>query len=99
MLSRGTFHAVLKGTIVWVHVCVLAQASQSPGEASGIRQSLSMPLRKDVGRIAPVVCPQMSLVLGTWVLPQCAWRWGGFSIIAIAIRSLVCLLMHSTLTY
>lgn len=52
----------------WAHVCALAQASQSPGEAPGVRQSVSMPLRNEVGKIVPVVCPQMSPGCSTPVL-------------------------------
>lgn len=76
------FHALLKGSVVWARACALAQTSQSPGEAPGVRRSVSMPLRKEVGKIAPVIYPQVSmccsaLVLGALVLPQCALTWGG----------------------
>lgn len=54
---RGTFHALLKGSAVWAHVCGLAQVSQPPGEAPGIRQSVTTPLGKEVNVVAPVPCP------------------------------------------
>lgn len=68
MLSRAAFHILLKGTVVWPYVCALAQASQLSDEAPEVRQSGRMPLRKEVGVVASVVCPQMplcsALVLG-----------------------------------
>lgn len=88
----------------WAHVCALAQASQSPGEAPGVRQSVSMPLRNEVGKIVPVVCPQMSPGCSTPVLGafpfMCGEIVGGvLRCSAIAFCSLVCPLRHSNPTY
>ena len=56
-----SMHELLKGSIVWAHMCVLAQASQAPGEAPGMRQSVRMRLGKETRVVVPVVCSQMSL--------------------------------------
>lgn len=46
---------------LWAHVCALAQASQAPGEAPGMRQSVRTRLGKETRVVVPVVCSRMSL--------------------------------------
>lgn len=88
--SRGTFHALLKGSVVWAHLCVLAQASQPPGEASGIRQNAS---KERDGYGCPYCLSPNVLVY--WPGAGVCTEWGGFSITANDLHSLVGSLTHS----
>lgn len=56
-----SMHELRRGSIVWAHVCALAQASQAPGEAPGMRQSVRTRLGKETRVVVPVVCSRMSL--------------------------------------